>query len=184
MKKLSFLATLVFAFVMIAPTALASAQEGTNLADQAPDLRVLTTDVRPDIHPTDRCVVLQERIETVIENTQKRVANKKEKYEQIKQKVRRIIAIAEEHGVDASVLVEDLKILDQKIERLSVEVREFVAILKQAHELACGDDRHAYQDAVQKARQQLRVVRKAAADVRVFIVETLIPDARKVLAQI
>lgn len=180
MKKISIFSALVFAFVMVVPSLSASAIENQPrvVLDRA-------TDVRPvDILPIDRCTVVQKRVKNAIKNIQDRANKKKQKYEEIQRKLKRIINLAEEHGVDPSVLVKDLAVLEEKVENFSAEGRELIGILEKAYELACSDDQQSFQDALKKARIQLKVVRDQAKDIKDFIQNTLVPDARKILKEI
>ena len=104
---------------MVVPAAGASALENQPRAvlDRAVDVRPV------DIEPIDRCTVTQARIKQVIQNIQERAEKKKQKYEEIQRKVKRIINLAEEHGVDPNILGTELAVLEEKVENFSAEVR-------------------------------------------------------------
>ena len=178
MKKLSFMASLVLGFTVLMSLFQVNAQPERVTLQRSPSVS--------DIRPADVCVYnLQvKHIAEIIKRVKNAVENKNQRYESIASKVKRIIVLAEGHGVETSELRENLEMANAKMERFNKEAKELVSILQAAQKYACQGNRDAYNDAIKKARQQMQNTKKAAADARIFINGTLIPSAREVLQKI
>lgn len=174
MTRLGLLSALPFTVVFILSTAQVSALV------TVPD----STDKRPDIIPIDTCQIIQNRIAQQIEKIDDRVSSKQQRYREIQVKIERIIVIAQEHGVETTQLKHYAHTLELKVDNFAREAHELVAILKKTHTLACGGDKKAFYDALGTARSQLAIVRGAAADIRLFIADKLVHEARAVLGQL
>jgi len=166
----------LFTLTVFAPAAV-YAQEDTTPRDS------VRGDVRAenDIRPIDRCISVDLRLKKTIERLEQSVSKKNQRYQEISQKVIRIIEAGNKHGIDTSKLSESLRIFEEKVGVFTAEARTLHALLNTALEYACGDNEGKFREALQAAREQLKVVRLAAKDIRVFMSSTLVPEAREVL---
>lgn len=131
----------------------------------------------------ERAKRITERIELIIA----RFDNNKERhiatYNAVKDKLQAAIAKLEASGYDVSVLKADLQTLDGMVVKFAQDYAAMIDFLRAAEQYAPYESQGQFQQAIQQARAQLRVVRQDALDIRTYYQTVIRHDIQSVKNQ-
>lgn len=199
-------AAAIFSFAMLASFGVAFAQEATIIQDGATRVRTQNSEAlrtqrqqlldqrkqaRAEIQKKkeefkamreklteQKCAMIQQRMET----RTSRFDNNKERhmsvYKNLKDRIGKFIARAEEKGYDTTKPKADLKVLDEKINKFAKDYAAHVAKLKETKTLACGHSEGEFRSTLLDARELLKVAHQDAADIRNYYQTVIRPDIR------
>lgn len=96
-------------------------------------------------------------------------------YRNLALRVRKIIDTLSSRGYDTAIVEGDLKTLNQMIQHAADDHAAFITQLEEAQAFDCGKSEGAFRQAMQEARDALKVVRDDARAIKDFYQNTLRP---------
>ena len=130
-----------------------------------------------------RCTILETNIDTRIARHENNKDRHLQAYQNTKEQVKNLVDRAKEAGYDTSQLETDLQTMDQKIRDFSAAWNTYFELLQKTKEYACGESEGEFRTALKTARDQLRVVRQHAAEIRNFYQTVIRPDIQDLKSQ-
>jgi hypothetical protein len=139
-------------------------------------------DRRPQVSDT-KCITIQSKISEM----SKRYDNNKkgfvERYNNAQKRLSELVVKLNERGYDTVKLQADLKIWEEKINKIGIEHNEFLTALQSAKEKGCGTDNKVFKEALQFSRVQLSDVKSSAKEAKDFYQSVIREDLKKIKEQ-
>lgn len=164
MKKI--LSIFFLTLFLITPNlALAQTATPASVRDQAIQKR---EEVRENIaeRVENRCELLTTRIDNKIDTFEGNKQDHIDNYNAIKARLENAMINLEEKGYDVSSLREHVLVWDGMIKEYAISYQEFIDILYESKDYACGESEGAFKDAMTRARMQLLEARQMRLEIR------------------
>ncbi|OGC49859.1 hypothetical protein A2716_00655 [candidate division WWE3 bacterium RIFCSPHIGHO2_01_FULL_40_23] len=123
-----------------------------------------------------RCTSIEARIQNRITRYDSLKDMHLKRYQNLREKVARIITSLEAKGLDVTKLKTDLEMLDAKIKKAQDDYAAFIAKLKETKDLSCGSSEGEFKAKLDEARALLKTFREDLEDIRNFYKTTIKAD--------
>jgi hypothetical protein len=131
-----------------------------------------------------RCSIMEKRIDTRIKRYENKKNANSNRFSNMQSRFEKLVERLEAKGYDMTVLKEDLKMLDEKINKLYGTHDAFISVLYETKENPCGESEGAFIKGVGEARKMIPEIRKDIIDIKSFYREVIRPDLLQIREQV
>jgi len=132
---------------------------------------------------TTACTAVENRIKGQIERFDNNKGFHQQQFENLRNRVSKIVDRLKAKGFDTSDLTTDLATLDTKIAKFKTDYTTFIDKLRESQDLPCGESQGAFKDKIQESRDALKIVRADVKDIVDYYRNTIKPDLQKLRDQ-
>lgn len=131
-----------------------------------------------------KCDMITTRIDTITA----RYSNNKDahikRYQDLKDKVSKIIDKVDGKNVDTAKLKTDLQTLDEKIKLFAKDYDDYINLLNDTKSYACGKSEGEFKASLEKTRNAAKKLKQDELEIRNFIQTTIKPDIQDIKDQL
>lgn len=129
---------------------------------------------------TERCEQITNSMDRRISNYENSKTQHITRYKNVKERLTNLINRLDKKDYDTTTLKEKLNVLDEKIKNAEGIYVNFIAKLKEARDVECGNSQGIFLEKMKEAKEVLVQFRAAIADIRNYIKSEIKPELEKV----
>ncbi len=125
-----------------------------------------------------KCKRVEERVQNRITRFEEGKVRRMNAYDNLRNRITKIISRAEEKGDDVSKLKEYQGVLNGKITKFEESYKSFIVKLRGSQKYACGNSEGQFRGNLQQARETIKTVQENAQDIKNYVVNTIRPEIK------
>ncbi|MBU2025148.1 MAG: hypothetical protein ABIC19_02345 [Patescibacteria group bacterium] len=122
------------------------------------------------------CQNIQSKIQNRINRYENYNSQNRNRFHYLKTRLEKFTADLKARDYDVSQIEQDLKILDEKIQKLNNACEEFINQLKQAQDYSCNKSREEFKNSLNRSVNNIPGIHQYLADIKNFYKDTIRPD--------
>lgn len=167
LKIVTSISTIVLTSALFVNTGLVLAQQSSPAS---------VSSSSPNANLQQRCQTITAKISTMITNSQARLQKRQSSASTRTSNVQKRIQNLQSRGADITKLQSDVQQLTTLLNQWISDYQLYITKLQATQSFTCGDSQGKFKQAVQDARNQLKVVRQDGENLKSFTQGTLQPD--------
>jgi len=132
---------------------------------------------------SQRCSRIEARVRLKVQRFETLKERRVNAYLNMKDRVAKFINRLEKQGYDVSKLKEDLKVLEEKINKFAKDYSAFINTLKESQSYGCGHSEGQFKAKLEEARSLLRVVFEDVREIKNYYRTVIRPDLQTLRQQ-